>query len=75
MAKIKGVIDVDNERCKGCGVCVSVCPTQAISLNNKVNSMGYNYCYMSDPDACIGCTACGMICPDSVITVHKEKFA
>lgn len=73
MAKIKGVIDVDNERCKGCGVCVSVCPTQAIALNNKVNVMGYNFCYMINADACIGCAACGMICPDSVITVHKEK--
>lgn len=74
MAKIKGVIEVDNERCKGCGVCVSICPTKAIALNTKVNSMGYNYCYMENPDACIGCSACGMICPDSVITVFKEKI-
>lgn len=75
MAKIKGAIDVDNERCKGCGVCVSICPVKAISLNNKVNSMGYNYCYMENPDVCIGCAACGMVCPDSVITVYKDKIA
>lgn len=74
MAKIKGTIEVDNERCKGCGVCVSICPTKAIALNVKVNSMGYNYCYMENTDACIGCSACGMICPDSVITVFKEKI-
>lgn len=73
MAKIRGIIEVDNERCKGCGICVSVCPVKAISLGHKVNSKGYNYCYMSNADACIGCTACGMICPDSVITVYKEK--
>lgn len=75
MAKIKGTIDVDKERCKGCGVCVSICPTKVISLNVKVNSKGYNYCYMENPDACIGCAGCAVVCPDSVITVYKEKQA
>lgn len=75
MAKIKGTIEVDREHCKGCGVCVSICPTKAISLNQEVNSKGYNFCYMSAPDACIGCQACGMICPDSVITVYRERIA
>lgn len=74
MAKIKGVIEVDAERCKGCGVCVSICPTKAIALNGKVNAKGYNYCYLIEPDACIGCAGCAMVCPDSVIEVYKQKF-
>ncbi|CDN30116.1 putative 2-oxoglutarate oxidoreductase, delta subunit [Mucinivorans hirudinis] len=74
MAKIKGLIEVEKEICKGCGVCVSICPTKAIDLNAKVNSKGYHYCFMVNEDACIGCAACGMVCPDSVITVFKEKI-
>lgn len=74
MAKIKGVIDVDTDRCKGCGVCVSICPVNVLALSKSVNGKGYNYCYMATPDDCIGCAGCAMVCPDSVIEVYKQKF-
>lgn len=74
MAKIKGAIVVDKEKCKGCGVCVSVCPVKVIALSPMVNGKGYNYAEMIEGDkSCIGCSTCGMICPDSCITVYKEK--
>ncbi len=74
MAKIKGTIVVDIERCKGCNVCVSVCPVKVISLGERVNGKGYNYMVLDNPDGCIGCASCAMICPDSVIEVYKQKF-
>ena len=33
MAKIKGTIVVDKERCKGCGVCVASCPCDVLELS------------------------------------------
>ncbi len=74
MAKIKGTIEVDIQKCKGCAVCVSVCPTKVIELGAKVNDKGYNYVVMLNEDDCIGCAGCAMVCPDSVITVYKKKF-
>ncbi len=74
MAKIVGAIKVDIERCKGCKLCVEACPKNVIALSKKVNSKGYNYAYMANPDACIGCANCGLVCPDSVITVYRTKI-
>ena len=36
MAKIKGAIVVDTERCKGCNLCVVACPLHVISLTATV---------------------------------------
>ena len=58
MAKIKGTIVVDKERCKGC----------------EVNSKGYPVAWMVNPDSCTGCASCAVICPDSCITVYRQKF-
>lgn len=37
MAKIKGAIVVDTERCKGCNLCVVACPLLVIALTKEVN--------------------------------------
>ncbi|MCI2082310.1 MAG: 4Fe-4S binding protein [Bacteroidales bacterium] len=74
MMAFKGAIVVDNEKCKGCGVCVANCPTGTLALAKHVNSRGYNYAYMAEPDKCIGCTNCATVCPDDVITVYKVKI-
>ena len=71
MAQFRGAIVVDNEKCKGCGLCVAACPTKVIDLHSEVNGKGYHYAYMKEPEACIGCTSCAMVCPDSVISVYK----
>ncbi|MDX9769596.1 MAG: 4Fe-4S binding protein [Tenuifilaceae bacterium] len=73
MAKIKGAVQVDVEKCKGCNLCVVACPTSVLALAREVNGKGYNYAYMANPDACIGCANCGLVCPDSVIEVYKVK--
>lgn len=73
MAKVKGSIVVDIEKCKGCEVCVAACPTDVIQLAEEVNGKGYHYAYMANPDACTGCANCAIVCPDGVITVYRKK--
>ena len=73
MAKVKGRIVVDIERCKGCSLCIGACPTEVIDLAEEVNSKGYHYSYMANAKACIGCTNCAVVCPDGVITVYRMK--
>lgn len=73
MAKVKGAIVVNIEKCKGCEVCIPACPTSVISITKDVNGKGYHYTYMEKPDECTGCMNCAIVCPDGVITVYRVK--
>lgn len=60
------------ERCKGCGLCIHVCPKKIIRENQeKLNAKGYFPAEVIDMDQCIGCAFCATICPDCVIEVEK----
>lgn len=73
MAKIKGSVVVDTEKCKGCAVCIAVCPFDVLALSKEVNPKGYQYAINFHPDACTGCANCAIVCPDSCITVYRQR--
>jgi len=73
MAKLKGAVVVDTERCKGCDLCVVACPEDVLLMSKDANSKGYNYSYMEKQDDCNGCSACALVCPDACITVYRVK--
>ncbi|MCF6094420.1 4Fe-4S binding protein [Microaerobacter geothermalis] len=61
----------NEELCKGCGLCVSVCPKGIISLSAQINGKGYHPAQVIEQEKCISCTFCAMVCPDSVISVFR----
>ncbi len=65
-------VTINEERCKGCGLCVRACPKQIMQLSKtKLNSKGYHPAEVIDKEACIACAACARTCPDAVIQVEK----
>lgn len=74
MAKLKGAIVVNTERCKGCDLCVVACPSEVLALSSDANSKGYNFSFMENEDNCTGCAACAHVCPDACITVYRIKI-
>lgn len=65
-------ISVDDRFCKGCGLCVDVCPTHIIRLDRTtITAKGYHPAQCIDQSKCTGCTTCAIMCPDVAITVER----
>ena len=69
----RGTIFIDQERCKGCALCTTVCPQAVLRTDNAyLNDKGYHPAVLVDPDEkCTGCAVCAVICPDVCITVFR----
>jgi 2-oxoglutarate ferredoxin oxidoreductase subunit delta len=66
-------LDIARERCKGCGLCVVVCPKHVLTLDvSIVNELGYHPVRVTDAAACTSCVLCARICPDAVFTVYAR---
>ena len=72
-ALIMGKIEIDQERCKGCGLCTIVCPKTLIKIGEEINRQGYFYVVWEANGQCTGCALCGETCPDVAIRVWREK--
>ena len=65
-------IIVDERYCKGCSLCVDVCPKGIIALDpDKLTAKGYHPAMLVDESQCNACISCALICPDVAITVEK----
>lgn len=65
--KPRGMVHIDEERCKGCGFCVAFCPQHVLELSERFNAKGYHPPEIKKPEECIGCGLCGFYCPDFAI--------
>ena len=63
------VLVIDRDRCKGCKICVSVCPHDAIFMSSYKSERGYRF--PIENTACIACKKCVYACPDFAISLHK----
>jgi 2-oxoglutarate ferredoxin oxidoreductase subunit delta len=76
---VKGRIEIDQERCKGCGLCIAVCPKKQIEISDELNAKGYYPARFQEEDLtevestkCSGCALCAVTCPDVAIEVYRQ---
>lgn len=70
--KVKGKVEINVQRCKGCELCTAACKEGALSLSDTINIKGYRYA-VANNDLCTGCVNCALVCPDAVITVYRTS--
>ena len=75
--KARGRVFVNEERCKGCGLCIALCPSHVLERSARFNTKGYHPPEVTKPENCTGCDICGHVCPDFAIfgvrNVDKKK--
>jgi len=64
---------VNDNVCKGCGLCVDACPKKIMGIETKrLNQKGYHPAVCNSPDDCVGCAFCAIMCPDVAIVVERD---
>ena len=69
MAKVDATVVIDIEKCKGCVLCVKVCPVNVLYMSEDYNQRGYRYPLLKE--GCTGCELCAIICPDLCFEVYR----
>lgn len=60
------MIYINEQWCKGCGLCVSTCKKDVLEMTlTKVKVV--------NGDKCINCGMCENVCPDFAIHVRRDK--
>ncbi len=65
-------VEIDQEQCKSCELCVNFCNQDCLTIGDQINSSGYRY-VVYNGNECKGCGLCGEMCPDLAILVYKSK--
>jgi len=59
------ILEFDQEKCIGCGNCVTVCPHRVFEMNGKKAEI-------VDYNGCMECGGCDMNCPVDAIYVNQD---
>ena len=70
--KTTKAIHIDDQYCKGCYLCIAVCPQKVMTRGDKRSRAGYSMPQVKDLPECISCMLCEMTCPDLALTVVQE---
>lgn len=66
--KIETTVEITEEWCKGCDICVKMCPERCLRLNDRLIAE------LALPDLCTGCQMCEWLCPDFAISITNSPI-
>ena len=72
MAKSASEIVIDPKLCKGCHICIEMCPQSVLAKSKDVDNLGFYLPELINLDACTVCRICELECPDFAIKVVEN---
>ena len=68
----RGRVVIVEDLCKGCGLCIDVCPPKVLYVADRLNRVGY-FPSVYRESGCTGCGICFYRCPEpGAITVYRS---
>jgi len=67
------MIEVKDDWCKGCNICIDRCPVDALEESDKLNRKGIRPPKLKEKNECNFCRLCELICPDLALAVVPDK--
>ncbi len=62
-----GLVQLDLELCKACGICIELCPDKVFDRDNLGSPV------LAREEACRQCLLCELHCPDFAIEVRRRE--
>ncbi len=71
----KGIesLEINENLCKGCDICIEFCPTDVFDKSDKLNRRGYYLPVVARVEDCTGCRICDLMCPEMAIVIVEAK--
>jgi 2-oxoglutarate ferredoxin oxidoreductase subunit delta len=66
-------IGIDEVLCKGCTICVEICPKYVLEMVDVIDRWEGATVRVKDIDACIACFLCEHECPDFAILIYAAE--
>jgi len=64
------MIKIEENRCKGCWICVEFCPKDCLCPSDKINNGGFKVISVCNENDCIKCGNCELMCPEVAISIE-----
>ena len=66
-------IVINPDWCKGCYICVGVCPRDVLSIDQTAWTGSFHPVVVVQPERCTVCRNCELLCPDLAIEVLADQ--
>jgi len=68
-------IEINPDWCKGCYICVDVCPRKVLEVDQATFQRGHHPVLVVRLEDCTVCRQCELLCPDLAIIVSNGKVS
>ena len=65
-------VEINRDWCKGCQICVSVCPRQVLYVDVQQWTAGFHPIGVRQVERCTACRNCELLCPDLAMEVIED---